>query len=77
MAEAVKSLETAYAWLDERMAGREWAVGDSFSLADCAAAPALFYDRGYAWMMTSPQVQNYNTVNDGWVLFDKIWLKTH
>ena len=27
----------------ERMAGREWASGDAFSLADCAAAPALFY----------------------------------
>ena len=35
-------LDTAYAVLDERMAGREWAAGD-FSMADCAAAPALFY----------------------------------
>lgn len=35
-------LETSYAWLDERMEDREWAAGD-FSLADCAAAPALFY----------------------------------
>ena len=25
------------------MAGREWAAGGGFSLADCAAAPALFY----------------------------------
>jgi glutathione S-transferase len=25
------------------MAGREWASGDAFSLADCAAAPSLFY----------------------------------
>jgi glutathione S-transferase len=41
--EARTMLETAYAWLDERMAAREWAVGDSFSLADCAAAPSLFY----------------------------------
>ena len=36
-------LDTAYAWLDARMAGREWACGDAFSLADCAAAPFLFY----------------------------------
>ena len=36
-------LETAYAWLDEAMDGREWAAGAAFSLADCAAAPALFY----------------------------------
>lgn len=25
------------------MAQREWAAGDTFSLADCAAAPFLFY----------------------------------
>ena len=37
------ALDTAYALLDERMAGREWAAGDAFSLADCAAAPALLY----------------------------------
>jgi glutathione S-transferase len=37
------ALETAYAWLEQRMADREWAAGDTFSLADCAAAPALFY----------------------------------
>lgn len=41
--EAHRVLETAYAWLDRQMAKREWAAGDSFSLADCAAAPALFY----------------------------------
>lgn len=36
-------LETSYAWLDARMANREWAAGDAFSMADCAAAPFLFY----------------------------------
>src|SRR6185369_12006641 len=41
--EAQAMLDTAYAWLDERMASREWAVGETFSLADCAAAPSLFY----------------------------------
>ena len=43
VAEARAMLDTAYGWLERRMAGREWAIGDSFSLADCAAAPALFY----------------------------------
>jgi glutathione S-transferase len=43
VAEARAMLDTAYRWLDGRMAGREWAAGDGFSLADCAAAPALFY----------------------------------
>ena len=43
VAEARAMLDTAYGWLDHAMAGREWAAGDAFSLADCAAAPALFY----------------------------------
>lgn len=36
-------LDQAYAWLDQTLAGHEWATGADFSLADCAAAPALFY----------------------------------
>jgi glutathione S-transferase len=36
-------LDKAYAWLNERMADRSWASGEAFSLADCAAAPALLY----------------------------------
>lgn len=43
VAKARAMLDTAYAWLDTRMAGREWAAGETFSLADCAAAPFLFY----------------------------------
>jgi len=35
--------DIAYGWLDDRMRDREWAAGDGFSLADCAAAPSLFY----------------------------------
>ncbi|CDN53100.1 Glutathione S-transferase [Neorhizobium galegae bv. officinalis bv. officinalis str. HAMBI 1141] len=41
--EARDMLDAAYGWLDQRMADREWAAGEAFSLADCAAAPALFY----------------------------------
>lgn len=37
------TLGTAYAMIDKRMQGRDWVVGHSFSMADCAAAPALFY----------------------------------
>jgi glutathione S-transferase len=43
VADAGTLLDTAYTWLDARMAGREWASSDAFSLADCAAAPSLFY----------------------------------
>ncbi len=41
--EARVLLDTAYAWLDTRLAGRAWAAGDGFTLADCAGAPSLFY----------------------------------
>ena len=43
VAEARRMLETSYAWLDGLMAQRAWAAGEAFSLADCAAAPSLFY----------------------------------
>ena len=43
VADARATLDTAYAWLETAMAGRTWAAGDEFSLADCAAAPFLFY----------------------------------
>jgi glutathione S-transferase len=43
LALAAKKLELAYAWLEGQLAGRAWAAGADFTLADCAAAPALFY----------------------------------
>lgn len=36
-------LETSYSIIEATMADRTWAIGPSFSMADCAAAPALFY----------------------------------
>lgn len=43
VAEARGFLDQVYAWLDEHLADRTWAAGDAFTLADCAAAPSLFY----------------------------------
>ena len=43
VAEARRLLDGAYAWLDEQLADRAFAAGRDFSLADCAAAPSLFY----------------------------------
>jgi len=40
---AENKLELAYAWLNAALAGRTWATSAGFTLADCAAAPALFY----------------------------------
>ncbi len=43
MVEARRALDLAYGWLDQRLQGRPWAAGETLSLADCAAAPSLFY----------------------------------
>ncbi|WP_299358113.1 glutathione S-transferase family protein [uncultured Paracoccus sp.] len=38
-----EKLERAYAWAEGHLAGRTWAAGADFTMADCAAAPSLFY----------------------------------
>jgi glutathione S-transferase len=43
VAEARALLDTAYGILDAEMARKTWAAGEAFTLADCAAAPGLFY----------------------------------
>jgi len=43
VAQADALLAKAYGWLEGELAGRTWAAGEDFTLADCAAAPALFY----------------------------------
>lgn len=43
VSEARDRLRAAYDLLEKDMATRTWAVGDSYSMADCAASPALFY----------------------------------
>ena len=43
VADARKMLDVAYGWLEKRLKPQVWASGGDFSLADCSAAPALFY----------------------------------
>jgi glutathione S-transferase len=43
LSKARAMLETAYGLIDRQIASRPWIAGPVFSLADCAAAPALFY----------------------------------
>jgi glutathione S-transferase len=43
VAEARAQLQTSYAMIEQQMTAGGWAMGGDFSLADCAAAPALFY----------------------------------
>ena len=41
--EARATLDTAYGMIEGQMSANIWAIGEDFTLADCAAAPALFY----------------------------------
>jgi glutathione S-transferase len=43
VSDARSRLERALALLDKEIGASTWAAGEAFSLADCAAAPALFY----------------------------------
>jgi glutathione S-transferase len=40
---AKAQLHQAYGVMEREMESKIWAIGDDFTLADCAAAPALFY----------------------------------
>ena len=41
--EARARLRSCYGMIDKEVATKTWAMGEAFTLADCAAAPALFY----------------------------------
>ncbi len=43
VARAKSLLEVSYGLIDKEMASKTWACGEAFSMADCAAAPSLFY----------------------------------
>ncbi len=43
VSDARRLLDVAYGWLEKNLSPNAWASADTFSLADCSAAPALFY----------------------------------
>lgn len=43
VADAMATLKTAYDMIERQVADKPWATGAAFTMADCAAAPALFY----------------------------------
>lgn len=60
MVEARRELDTAYAWLERKLEGRTWAAGAEFTMADCAAAPSLFYADWVHQIDTDfPRVRDY------------------
>jgi glutathione S-transferase len=53
-------LRTALDMTEAKMASRTWAVGEAFTMADCAAAPALFYsDKVMPFGATHPGTTAY------------------
>ena len=60
VADARTRMAAALALAEKQMAGRSWAMGESFTLADCAAAPALFYaDKVAPFAGTYPNLVAY------------------
>jgi glutathione S-transferase len=61
LAEAKALYRQALDMLESHMAGKRWALGDQFTMADCAAAPALFYgERFYgSFRQTHPNSMTY------------------
>lgn len=56
------ALDKAYSWLEKRLDAGKWAAGSTFTLADCAAAPALFYaDWIHPIPDTFPMLKAYRT----------------
>lgn len=60
VAEARALLDNAYGILETELAAKTWAAGGDFTLADCAAAPALYYaDLVHPFAARHPRLQGY------------------
>jgi glutathione S-transferase len=59
VAEAEAKIRQALGLFEREVAGREWAIGSQFSLADSAAAPALFYAGVIVPLERYPHVKGY------------------
>jgi glutathione S-transferase len=58
--EARTQIQTALGMVDQAMAGKTWANGEAFTMADCSASPALFYaDKVLPFAATHPNAHAY------------------
>jgi glutathione S-transferase len=57
--QARAKLRKAYEMIEHDMATRTWAIGDPFTMADCSAAPALFYASMLEPLDASPHTAAY------------------
>jgi glutathione S-transferase len=62
LSQAQAALDVALGIAEKTIAGRAWAAGEEFTIADCAAAPALFYiDSGIGPLTQYPNLSAYLT----------------
>ena len=57
--EAKRTMATAYDILESRLPSQGWAAGDTFTLADCGAGPALFYSNLIVPFEAHPKLTAY------------------
>lgn len=57
--QAKMQLLQSYDLMEERLTGRQWAIGDEYTLADCAATPALFYSNAVVPIGDRPALKAY------------------
>ncbi|EPE98195.1 glutathione S-transferase family protein [Rhizobium grahamii] len=59
VADAEAALRKAYGMIERQLGDCLWITGDSFTMADCAAAPALFYAETLVPFVDQPRLQGY------------------
>lgn len=58
--EAKTTMRTALGIVEADIAGKDWAMGDIFTMADCSAGPPLFYaDKVMPFRQTHPRAAAY------------------
>ncbi len=59
VAQAKAQIATSYDWLEMQLNERDWAAGPEFTMADCAAAPALQYAQHAVAFGERPRLSAY------------------
>ncbi|MBL6752072.1 MAG: glutathione S-transferase family protein, partial [Nevskia sp.] len=57
--QARRQIGITYDYMERALAGKPWLTGDEFSMADCAAAPALLYAQQHCPFADRPNISAY------------------
>ncbi|MEN3974515.1 glutathione S-transferase family protein [Emcibacter sp. SYSU 3D8] len=72
VADARDGLNAAYPMIERQLSGKTWAVGDDFTIADCAAAPGLFYASILEPFAAYPNLSAYFERLLAWPSYDRV-----